>query len=49
MKEFAQCIWRLRFLAVIIPAFVAVRAISQESGPNLSGIWRWNADKSREP
>jgi len=46
MKEFAQCVWRLRYLLVILPALATVRAISQESGPNLSGIWRWNPDKS---
>ena len=46
MREFAQSIWRYRCLLVILTALGAVRAVSQESTPNLSGIWRWNPDQS---
>lgn len=29
-----------------LSAFFAVQAVSQESTPDLSGIWRWNSEKS---
>ena len=46
MKKLAHSIWKFRFLLFALMAFGSVQAISQESTPNLSGIWRWNPDKS---
>ncbi len=46
MKKLAHPIWRFRYLLFALAAFGAVQAISQESTPNLSGIWRWSPDKS---
>jgi hypothetical protein len=46
MRKPAHPIWQFRYLLLALTAFWAVQAISQESTPNLSGIWRWNAEKS---
>lgn len=46
MRRFAQSIWRFRYLLVALTAMGAVQVVSQESAPNLSGIWRWNPEKS---
>jgi hypothetical protein len=46
MRKLAHPIWKFRYLLLALTAFWAVQAISQESTPNLSGIWRWNPDKS---
>ena len=46
MKRLALPIWKFRYLLLALTAFWAVQAISQESTPNLSGIWRWNQGKS---
>jgi hypothetical protein len=47
MRKLAHPIWMLRYLLLALTVFWAIQAISQESSPNLSGIWRWNPDKSR--
>ncbi|HMD85581.1 MAG TPA: c-type cytochrome [Terriglobia bacterium] len=47
MKKLAHPIWKFRYLLLALAAFWAVQAISQEPTPNLSGIWRWNPDKSQ--
>ncbi len=46
MRKLAHPIWNFRYLLLALAAFWAVQAISQESTPNLSGIWRWNPEKS---
>jgi hypothetical protein len=46
MRNAAHLTWKFRYLLLALTAFWAVQAISQESTPNLSGIWRWNPDKS---
>ncbi len=46
MRESVHSVWKFRYLLLVLAAFWAVQAISQESTPNLSGIWRWNPDKS---
>ena len=46
MRKLAYPIWKLRYLLLVLTALWAVQAISQESAPNLSGIWRMNPDKS---
>lgn len=46
MRKCAQSVWRLRYLLAALTVLGAVQAISQESTPNLSGIWRWVPDKS---
>ena len=46
MQKIAHSIWKFRYLLLALAAFWAVQAISQESTPNLSGIWRWNPEKS---
>jgi len=46
MKTFAHPIWRVRYLLLALTVLGAVQAISQESTPNLSGIWKANPDKS---
>ena len=46
MKRLAPPIWKFRYLLLALTAFWAVQAISQESTPNLSGVWRWNQEKS---
>ncbi len=46
MKKLAHPIWRLHYLLLALAVFWAVQAISQESNPNLSGIFRWNPEKS---
>jgi hypothetical protein len=47
MKKLARTTWTFRYLLLALTALAAVQAISQESTPNLSGIWRWNPDKSQ--
>ncbi|MGO8819443.1 MAG: c-type cytochrome [Terriglobia bacterium] len=47
MKKLARTTWIFRYLLLALTALAAVQAISQESTPNLSGIWRWNPDKSQ--
>jgi hypothetical protein len=46
MKKSAHSVWKFRYLPIVLAAFCAVQAISQESTPNLSGIWKANPDKS---
>ena len=46
MRKFAPLPWRFRHLLLALTAIWAVQAISQESTPNLSGIWRMNPDAS---
>jgi hypothetical protein len=46
MRTLAHPLWKLRYLLFALTALWAVQAISQESAPNLSGIWKWNPDKS---
>jgi len=47
MRKFARSILRFRYVLLALTALGAVQAISQESTPNLSGIWRWNPGKSQ--
>jgi len=46
MRKLAHPIWKFRYLLLALTALWAVQAISQESPPSLSGIWKWNPDKS---
>ena len=46
MRKLIHPIWKFRHLLFALTALWAVQAISQEPTPNLSGIWRWNPDKS---
>ncbi|MGA2985405.1 MAG: c-type cytochrome [Terriglobia bacterium] len=46
MRKIAHPIWKFRHLLLALTVLWAVQAISQESTPNLAGIWRWNPDKS---
>ena len=46
MRKLAHPMGKLRYLLFALAALWAVPAIAQESTPNLSGIWRWNPDKS---
>jgi len=47
MRNPPHPIWKFRYLLLALAALGAVQAISQESTPNLSGIWRWNPEKSQ--
>lgn len=46
MRKLAHPIVKFRYLLLALAALWAVQAISQETTPNLSGIWRWNPEKS---
>ena len=46
MRKVLSPLWKFRYWLLALTALGAVQAISQESAPNLSGIWRWNPDKS---
>jgi hypothetical protein len=46
MRKLAHPIWKFRYLLLALTVFWAVQAISQESTPNLTGIWKANPDKS---
>jgi hypothetical protein len=47
MGKLPHPVWKFRYLLLVLTAFWAVQAISQESTPNLSGIYKWNPDKSQ--
>ena len=47
MKKAAPSIWKFRYLLIALTALWAVQAASQESTPNLSGIWKANPEKSQ--
>jgi hypothetical protein len=46
MRKLVRPMGKLHYLLLALAALWAVQAISQESTPNLTGIWRWNPDKS---
>jgi hypothetical protein len=46
MRKLAHPNLGFRYWLLALSVLWAVQAISQESAPNLSGIWRWNPDKS---
>jgi hypothetical protein len=46
MRKPIRPAWKFGYLVIALTAFGAVQSIAQQSTSNLSGIWRWNADKS---
>lgn len=46
MRKLVHPVWKFRYLLVALTVLWAVQAVAQESAPNLSGIWKWNPDKS---
>jgi len=46
MRRLFRAIWKLRSLLFALTVFGAVQAISQEFPANLSGIWKWNPERS---
>ena len=46
MRKLIRPMGKLHYLLLVLAVFWAVQVVSQESTPNLTGIWRWNPDKS---
>jgi hypothetical protein len=46
MRKLVHALWKFRYPLFALMLLGAVRAISQEPAPNLTGVWKWNPEKS---